>query len=366
MTQKRLAMFLPSLAGGGAEKSMLRLAGGLVGRGYALDLVVARAEGPYLSSIPEQVRLVDLKSSRALFSLPPLVAYLRRERPEALLSTLDFANVLALWARRLAGVPDRAVVLEQNTISNTSRHSQQKRQRLVPILVKAFYPWADYIVGNSGGVVEDLALITGLPDHRIQVIYNSVVTPELQEKVVAPLNDPWFEPGQPPVVLAVGRLTQQKDFPTLIEAFAIVRQSMSARLLILGEGPERPALEAMVENLGIKGDVNLAGFVENPYAYMSRSSVFVLSSRWEGLPTVLIEALYCNVPVIATDCPSGPREILANGRYGKLVPIQDVSALAEAIRAALNGEIPSPSPESWQPYKLDTIVDQYLKLLIGE
>ena len=367
--QKQLAIFLPSLAGGGAEKSMLRLAGGIAQRGYPVDLVLAQAVGPYqnhLSALPDLVRVVDLKAPRVLLSLFALARYLGQTQPHALLSTLDYANVVALWARRLARAPRKVAVNEQNTISLTSQHSPQLRQRIVPRLVRHFYPWANRIIGNSRGVAEDLVQITGLPRNEIQIIYNPVVTPELAEKVTASLNHPWFEIGQPPVLLAVGRLTAQKDFPTLIQAIAQVRQSQPVRLIILGEGPDRPSLETLIKDLGMEEDMRLPGFVENPYAYMSRASLFVLSSRWEGLPTVLIEALYCGVPVISTDCPSGPREILADGKYGALVPVQDPTALAEMIKMALTERTPRPTRESWRSYELETIVDQYIDILMRD
>lgn len=367
--QKRLAIFLPSLAGGGAEKSMLRLATGIAQRGYPVDLVLALAEGPYktyLASLPQLVRVVNLKASRVFFSLPALTRYLWRTHPYALLSTLDYANIVALWARYLARVPRKVAVNEQNTISLTSRHSPQLRQRIVPRLVRRFYPWADYIIGNSNGVADDLLKITELPGREIQIIYNPVVTPELAEKVKASLDHPWFEGEQPSVLLAVGRLTAQKDFPTLIQAFAQVKRSQPVRLIILGEGPDRSILEELIKDLGIEDDVQLPGFVENPYAYMSRASLFILSSRWEGLPTVLIEALYCGVPVISTDCPSGPREILADGKYGALVPLQNPTALAEVIKMALAGQTPRPTRESWQSYELETIVNQYIDVLMKD
>ena len=363
--ETKLAIFLPSLNGGGAERAMLNLAHGLAGRGCAVDLVLAQAKGPYLSEVHDSVRIVDLKASRVLTSLPTLARYLRREQPEALLSTLDYANIVALWARRLAGIPRRVVVNEQNTISRSARNSARRRQRMVPHLVRRFYPWADYVIGNSHGVAADLLQVTGLPPERIKILYNPVVTPEVREKARAPLNHPWFEAGQPPVTLAAGRLTKQKDFPTLIRAFAQVRQTRSARLLILGEGPDRPALEALVNQLGLEDDAAMPGFVENPYAYMRRASLYVLSSRWEGLPTVLIEALYCGPPIIATDCPSGPREILADGQHGLLVPVGDVTALTQAIEAGLAGQTPHPTEESWHPYSLETVVDQYISLLLN-
>jgi glycosyltransferase involved in cell wall biosynthesis len=360
----RLAIFLPSLAGGGAERAMVNLAHGFADRGCAVDVVLAQAKGPYLSEVREPVRIVDLNASRGLTSIPALARYLRRERPVAMISALDFANIIALWARRLAGSRTRVLVNEQNTISRSARNSARRRQRLVPYLVKLFYPWADYVVGNSQGVAKDLSQTTGLPRERIDMLYNPVVTPDLRGKVGQPLDHPWFNDGQPPVVLAVGRLTKQKDFPTLIRAFAQARRNRPARLLILGEGPDRPALEALVKQLGLDEDVAMPGFVENPYAYMSRASLYVLSSRWEGLPTVLIEALFCGPPIVAADCPSGPREILAGGRHGELVPVGDEAALARAIEAGLAGKISPPGRESWQPFSLEAVVDQYLDLLV--
>lgn len=358
----KLAIFLPSLSGGGAERAMLNLAHGLSDRGWAVDLVLAKAEGPYLNNVHDSVKIVNLKASRALTSIPTLARYLRLERPKALLSAMDYANVVALWARRLAGIPELVVVNEQNTISRSARNSPRRRQRMVPHLVKRFYPWAEYIIGNSQGVSDDLSQMTGLPRERIKILYNPVVTPELREKAQEPLDHPWFEAGQPPVILAVGRLTIQKDFPTLIRAFAQVCQTWTARLIILGEGPDRQTLETLVNQLDLEDEVAMPGFVENPYAYMSQASLYVLSSRWEGLPTVLIEALYCGPPIIATDCPSGPREILADGQHGLLVPVGDITALAQAIEVGLAGKTPRPTAESWRPYAVETVVDQYISL----
>lgn len=363
--ESKLAIFLPSLSGGGAERSMLNLAHGVAGRGYPVDLVLAQAKGPYLSGVHKSVRIVDLKASRVMASLPALTRYLRNEQPEALVSALNYANVVALWARRLAGVPKRVLVNEQNTVSRSAYSSAKRRQRMVPYLMRRFYPWADYIIGNSQGVADDLSQVLGLPRQRIKILYNPVVTPEVREKARAHLEHPWFEPGQPPVVLAVGRLTKQKDFPTLIRAFAQIRSNRLARLLILGEGVDRPMLEALVTELGLQDSVSMPGFVDNPYAYMSRSALYVLSSRWEGLPTVLIEALYCGVPIVATDCPSGPQEILAGGQYGVIVPVGDVPALSRAIDASLAGETPRPTKESWHPYSMETVVDQYIGLLLN-
>jgi glycosyltransferase involved in cell wall biosynthesis len=360
-----LSIFVPEMVAGGAQRSMLKLAGGIATRGYAVDLVLARAEGPFLAEVPASVRLIDLKARRVLTSLPALVRYLRREQPTALLSALH-ANAIALLSRRVAGVRTRVVVSERNTLSREAQqYASDLRMRLMPQLARTFYPWADCIVAVSQGVADDLTMVVGIPKKRVRVIYNPIVTPELIEKAKVPLKHPWFEPGEPPVILAVGRLSMQKDFATLIQAFAQVRQAHVARLLILGEGEERPALESLIRQLGLEQDVCLPGLVPNPYPYMREASLFVLSSRWEGLPGVLIEALYCGVPLIATDCPSGPREILAGGQYGQLVPVGDASTLARAIKAALDGKTPRPPQESWRPFELEVVLSQYIDVLLG-
>jgi glycosyltransferase involved in cell wall biosynthesis len=367
---KRLAIFVPDMVGGGAQRVMLNLAQGIAECGYHVDLVLAQAEGAYLAQVPKSVRLVELnarhlRARRTLASLPALVRYLRRERPEAMLSGLNHANIVALWARRLAGVPMRVVLSEHSTFSVKAQHMSIWRSRQMSRLVKHFYPWADGIVAVSKGVADDLAQVVGIPRENIQVIYNPVITPELREKAQAPLDHPWFEPGEPPVVLAVGRLGEQKDFPILIRAFAQMRRARPVRLLILGEGPDRPELETLIRKLGLEQDVSLPGFVENPYAYMAHASLFVLSSSREGLPTVLIEALYCGAPLVATDCPSGPREILQDGQYGQLVPIGDMNALARAIGTTLAGKTPHPPRESWLPFDLEAVVNQYINILFG-
>jgi glycosyltransferase involved in cell wall biosynthesis len=289
------------------------------------------------------------------------VPVLRRERPDTLLALLH-ANVISLWARRLAGTRTRVVISEHNTFSVSTEQSPYVYRAVVPLLTKAFYPWADLITAVSKGVADDLAVMTGVPKGQIQVIYNPVITQDLKRKAMERLDHPWFQPDQPPVVLAAGRLDPQKDFPTLIRAFRRVRESNPARLMILGEGAERPALQTLIRKHELGGHVALPGFVANPYAYMARASVFVLSSRWEGLPTVLIEAMCCGAQVVSTDCPSGPAEILANGQYGRLVPMGDSDALAAAITASLR-EPRQPYPESWRPFELETVVDQYASAL---
>ncbi len=250
--QQRIAIFIASLAGGGGERSMLNLAHGIADRGYAVDLVLARAEGPFMDEVREPVRIVDLKASRVLTSLPALVRYLRREKPAAILSVFGYVNIVALWAWRLARVRTRLLVNEQNTVSLEAGNASRWRGRLTPWLMKRFYPWANDIVVVSEGVRDDLAQVTNIARDRITVIYNpSVVAADVRKKARAHLGHAWFKPGEPPVLVAVGRLQQQKDYPTMLEAFAKVRNKRPARLMILGEGVERETLEAQIKKLGL-------------------------------------------------------------------------------------------------------------------
>lgn len=362
--QKRVAIFMHGLYGGGVERTMLNLAEGMASKAVAVDLVLVRLAGAFQSQIPANVHLVNLNAGRALSSFWQLVRYMRQSKPDAMLSTIHYTNLVAIWARSWAKQPLRLAVSEHDTFSVWIQTRPVWYRWAFRELLARFYPRADAVVGVSAGVADDLARACRMERERVRVIYNAVITPAQQQKARKPLEHPWFQAGEPPVVLAIGRLTEQKNFPLLLRAAARVRREQPLRLIILGEGEDRPALERLVETLGLAGDVQLPGFASNPYAYLHHAALFVLSSSWEGLPTVLIEALaYCRA-VVSTNCPSGPAEILQGGKYGRLTPVGDEEALAEAIRAGINGEIPPPPPESWQPYSVSAIADQYLHLLL--
>jgi glycosyltransferase involved in cell wall biosynthesis len=362
---RRVALFVPSLVGGGAERVALNLAKGFSDLGVPTDLVTVSSQGEFAGQVPAHVRLVDLHASRVLFGIPALVRYLRRERPLALIAFMDHASIAALWARRISRVPTRIICTVHNTLTQATTHSVNWRNRLLPMFLRRAYPNADDVVAVSHGVARDFSQATGLPLSRIRVIYNPVITDELRSAVNDPPGHPWLTNGGPPVVLGVGRLTKQKDFASLIRAFAQVRRQAPARLVILGEGPQRPELEALIRELGLDGDVSLPGFVSGAKACMARSAVFVLSSAWEGLPTVLIEAMAAGTRVVSTDCPSGPREILRDGELGRLVPAGDVEALAQAIVAALSDSDRQPAFDL-NEYTQEFATRAYLHLVEGE
>jgi glycosyltransferase involved in cell wall biosynthesis len=357
-----IALFLPSVRGGGAQRVVVNLAQGMSERGLPVDLVLTAAVGVFLDQLPPEVRLVDLRAGRLLRSVGPLAAYLRRERPRVLVSSMSHANLVALLAARMAGQGTPVMVTEHNTMSHGSGESPLAR-RLWPPVLRICYRLADSVVAVSRGAADDFAVTSGFPRDRVEVVYNPVITPEIMAQAREAPDHPWFAPGAPPVILAAGRLTSQKDFPTLLRAFALVRRRCRARLLILGEGEDRQALEALARELGMAEDAAFPGFRGNAMAYMARSALFVLSSAWEGLPTVLIEALAAGTRVVSTDCPSGPREILQDGRLGALVPVGDVTALAEAMIGALEQPAGNPSPDALKPFTRAAAVDHYLRLI---
>lgn len=332
----KVALFVPSLAAGGAERVMVRLANMATQLGIAVDLLVCRAEGVLLPQLSPNVNLIDLRSPGVIASLPALVRYLRAEKPHGILSAMAHANVVAVWSRYLAREPCRVIVREANTLGAVYRVTRNTKEKATIWLARAFYGWANSIVAPSQGVAEDLVRLRVAPPQKVQVIYNPVVTEELFQKAREEPEHEWLQDKKEPVILAVGRLTPQKDFGTLIRAFAAVRRCLPAKLVILGEGEERAHLQHLLGQLGLEEDVSLPGVLPNPAAFMSRADLFVLSSRWEGMPNALVEAVALGVPAVSTDCPSGPREVLDGGRLGKLVPVGDVQKMAEAILETLS------------------------------
>lgn len=335
MNGTKLALFLPDLGGGGAERITLNLAEQLVSEGVEVDLVVARGRGDLRSQVPANINLVDLNARRYVTSILPFVRYLIRSKPDVVLSALPVANCIAVWSCFLARFPGRLVLGNHGAIQSGIAASSLLRKKILFSLMMWTYPRANNFIAVSEGVADDIAATFNLSRNKIDVIYNPVITPGIRAKIQETVNHPWLQAGQPPVIVSVGRLTAQKDYPTLLRAFSELKQSKDVRLIILGEGEDRGSLEALTRQLGIAGDTEMPGFVANPLPYIKAARVFALSSRWEGLPTVLIEALACGTPIVSTDCPSGPSEVLENGKWGQLVPLGDAQALSDGIGNAM-------------------------------
>jgi glycosyltransferase involved in cell wall biosynthesis len=357
----RIAFYLNHLEIGGAETIFVELSRGFTALGYKVDFVLIQAKGPLLSQLPQGSRIVNLDAHNAYLGLIKLVRYFQSESPDVIMAITELTGLVAIISRWIARVRTRIVIVLATTISQNKRSPLKKK--IERILVSRLYPKADEIVAVSRGTAVDFAEYTGIPLNRTKVIYSPFITPHLHDESEKPANHEFFLDREPLVILGVGRLSEPKNFSLLIRAFGLVRRQMQARLLILGDGEERANLERLVRLLGLESDVSLPGFLPSPFPYMKRAAVFVLSSLWEGLPGVLIEALACGAPVVSTDCLSGPSEILDGGKYGHLVPKEDVEALANAIIASLKGDHRKP-PASWlDQFKSEHVVKEYLKIL---
>ncbi len=368
-TTRTLALFLPTLTGGGAERVMVTLAGGLAELGHDVELVVGTAQGPLVGEVAPDVRIVELHATNMLAAVLPLARYLRRRRPDALLATLRNANLAAVAARSLAGSPRVLVLREANTLSAPLRRRGSPKLAAYRRLMRALYPAATHVVANSAGSASDLADVTGLPRDRVEVIPNPVDVAGIESRAAAPASPaPPFGNGERAArLVAIGRLTEQKGFDVLIDAFADLAHRRAATLSILGEGEDRDALRARAERLGVGDRVWMPGFVANPYPHLRVAHAFVLASRWEGAPNVVSEALALGVPVVATDCPHGPRELLRGGDLGALVPVDDAPALAAAIERTLDAP-PDPGPlrHAVHDQRAANVVRRYEGLLTPE
>ena len=378
----RIALVVPHLARGGAERSVLNLARGLVERGYRVDLLLLKKINILEDEIHSEVRWFVLERERThslrdrthlarrfgfrilkllrtdlLGDARSVAAYIDKEKPDCILPSLPGAKSATLLA--LSFTTRKPVVIP--TMRNVVMNTRRRFQKLYAIL----FPTADHIIAVSDGVADSLVLKLGIPRKGITTIYNPVVSAEIAELARAVPDHPWMSDDGPPVILAAGRLARAKDFPTLLRAFRQVSRNRHVRLIILGEGRWRKRLEKMIRKMGLQEKVSLPGWVSNPYAFMSRASLFVLSSKYEGLPGVLIQAMACGCPCVSTNCPAGPAEILDNGRFGPLVPVGNDSALA----AAMDGVLDSPPDKDAllaraQKFSLDASVDIYERMIL--
>lgn len=384
-TMSRITFLVSSFRAGGGERVMVDLANSFAGRGYSVDLAVLKLVGQYAAQVDPRVRVVSLDAGRIIFSLPKLVVYLRRERPETLLALDEYTHLLAIIAKRISGVQTKIVLRIGNILSELfKRYEGCKNKFVLPFFVKTLYKRADGIIANSLGVRDDVIKVTKIKDVRISVVYNPKDISFIRTRAKEGVPHPWLADKTIPVIVAVGRLRVQKNFPLLLRAFARIPQKMPARLIIVGTGREEQRLRTLICELSLNDSVALVGYADNPHAYMGNADMFISASLWEGLPNAVIEALVCGLSIISSDCDSGPREILAPdtdyrkrltkgdgveySKYGALFAVDDEDALVEAMTkmlgdASLRAKYSALSKERAEAFDSEHIVDEYARAL---
>lgn len=399
----RICFLLDNLTGGGAEKVILNLASGFTKLGHPVDILVCKMEGVLCNSIPAGVNLVPLKFSspnlgflcamradpaafRAIAAMiakrksfgfiSPIAAHLKASRPAVLVSALPKSNINAVLAKYYSATSTRVVVgahINTSTQEVECYSSGKSKLRYMRPLMQRCYRRADAVVAVSKGVAEDVAKYLGLDQDHVTTIYNPIETKEIETLSRESPNHRWFDSGAVPVILGVGRFVAQKDFPLLLRAFAKLRERRQARLVLLGgdefsveQREHKQELSRLATRLGVQEDFDMPGFKVNPYPFLRKASVFVLSSRYEGFGNVLVEALLCGCPVVSTNCPSGPAEILSDGKYGMLVPVGDECKLADAICETLdNPENKAVLRARGEEFSIENAVERYQKVLLG-
>lgn len=366
MAYPRIGLYVPALRVGGAQHVTVNIANGLASRGYPVDLVVSYHQGGFCDRVDSSVNVVDLETPTLPAigigaSIPPLTHYLNRAEPSMLFSAMTFANVVALVAHRLANTSTRIIPTEHDEFGMDRR----LKSRLVSGLASRLYGSASHILGVSSGVVESVIRQTTAPEDRVSVMYNPIEVDRIREQSRETPNHQWALDPDIELVFTVGRLEPQKDLATLIESFETVSACLPrARLVVAGRGSLADTLTEQVAACGLDDVVDFPGYVDNPYAFMANASVFALSSRHEGLPTVLIEALSCGCPIVSTNCPSGPAEILNDGEFGRLVPVGDPASLADALVDTIEDP---PTADRLRrradDFATETIIDEYVSFI---
>lgn len=362
--RKHIAIFIPHMQCGGIARNMVNLSKVFVENNYCVDIVLPKANGPFLDKLDERVNVIDLKCRSTIWlALPRIIHYIRENKPDVVLSAPEKTSVILTIAKKRLGNKFKSIIRISSALSiNLPRDPQWRTRKIIPYLLKRYYKYSDEIVAISDGVAGDLYDNFGVKCTRR--IYNGIISKDLFKQAEEPVDEDFFGHGDK-IILSVGRLTEQKNQKLLIDAFSRIAHK-GYRLVILGEGDKINDLTAQVKRLGLTGKVSIPGFVSNPYKFMAKSSLFVISSDWEGLCNVIIEALALGVPVVSTDCPYGPREILKGGKFGHLVPTGNVEEMAAAMLQSLEGDKRVPLLSDLNEFTIEESSRQYMELFEGQ
>lgn len=364
MNNKKISFFLATSGHSGVDRAMRNLLPALVERGYNVDLIRVQGHGPQLAGPLKGITIFETSSSHVYGSFYFLLKYLKRNKPKALFADKDRLNRTALLAALCARSSTRVVVSLGTTVSMNLAERSFLERLIQKFSIAYLYPFAYKFIVNSHGVAQDIQNYLRKNIGNLEVVPRPLVSKEMIERKEPLPNHQWFLSKHAPIILGVGELSYRKDFATLIRAFAQVRKHKDCRLVILGEGKRRAALEQLSYQLGIRTHIDFLGYISDPYPYIFHADLLALSSLWEGLPVVLVEALALGTPVVSTACPSGPQEVLQNGKYGKLVPVGNHEKLAQAIVDTLKNPFPSSFlQQAIIPYTVENSTAAYLKAM---
>jgi glycosyltransferase involved in cell wall biosynthesis len=367
--RKKVAFYLPNLAGGGVSGAVVNLMNQLTfSKEVEVLMVLNKKEGEFLRYLDSNIEIFELDTKRLRDSLFSLLKFLKKIKPDVLISGQSHVNTIALMANQMLRKKIKVIITEHGNLQEGLKDVRNPTKIILLTLMKNFYPKADKVISVSKGVEKTLLKYIKMDKSKMEVIYNPIISDLIYERAEEPLNHKWFTSKEIPVILSVGRLSKEKDFENLLQAFSIVKSKVDSRLLIVGEGPERDHLEKLIKKLDLQDSVDLYGFEENPYKFFKNADLFVLSSKTEGLGNVLVEALCLRRKIVSTDCPSGPEEVLKKGKFGKLVPPEDTLKLAEGIIDQLKqptSEIPNNNElEEWlKEFEVNYVTERYLNLI---
>lgn len=357
----KIAFFAPNLEGGGAERVISILSELFFNKGYKVELLLNEAKGPYLSKLPSEIKVIQFNAKKVILALPQLISYLNENRPHILFTSHLHCSSTAIWATKLANTNTK-VIVRQPTMLRSSEEKQSLKKKLNIKVFLATVKFADHIIVTSKAMAEEFLHLSRIPSKNVTTIYNPLPIDKIMQLANEPLSENEYSLNRAPTIIAVGRLEPVKDFSTLIKAFSILYKQLPIQLLILGEGPQRNELEALIRKLNLEDAVKMPGFVSNPYKYIKNSNTFVLSSLREGFPNSMVEAMACNIHIVATDCNGGTAEILEYGKWGELTPVRDPYSMAQSILDTFDSNYNIDTYKRAQNFSLDKIFYQYCQV----
>lgn len=349
---KKIAIFMSSFRAGGGERNLVNMANYFVKKGFIVDIPVLKPVGPYKEHLDNNVKIHNLDAGRIIFSIPKFIKYLIYQKPDIVLSTDEFTHIISIISKFISRSKSKTVIRMGNMFSVLFKEYKSPKQKIVAFISKKVFKYANVVIANSHGVAMDVSKVFGINLSRISVINNPKNINFILEKSLEKTGLDYLDNKSIPVILSVCRLRKQKGLETLIRAFAIVRGILEIKLIIVGSGRDEGKLRDLVKSLDLDNDVNFYGFSDNPYSFMSKADLYISTSLWEGFSNSLQEALVCGAFCIATDCNSGPREMLSPEtdpymrlkdsveytKYGVLIPVENHNILADIIISVLKDE----------------------------